>query len=307
MPADFIYAVDFANGNLTPFVDKRSWGDMHPGRSAEPVPGGARHIVTSQHDSKGRILRIAREDGSPGFISNSVYVSPSSPLEPPPNSVDAPASSAYVAAAGVLRGGLPLATRFILRVEFDSPHASSFSVPQQPGGGEIDPVLKPEPWAVVLKLKQSNSPNDAPADVDPGVAVTCQFNNENNPNGNEGARLNTPGAQQGGRSEPLDAPLDYPKWGSLDTLFVLEHAFCGIQAGPAPVPPATTPNAIGHSAGCGFLEIRPNGKEDLRVFSSTGLSKVANTSIGALGVALVTLTGVGEILVRLRRFSVAIN
>ena len=293
MPADKIYSVDFANGNLTPSVDKLSWGQMHLGQSA-PQTG---HTFNSDADSEGRGLRISRASGSGPFISNSVYVIPSS-LQPPTSSLAAPTSSAYAGAVGELLGGHPLGTRLILRVEFDSPHASPFPHPEK-----IDP-LKPEAWAVVLKLKISRSPNDAQPDA--VVAVTCQFNNKDNPNGVEGARLNTPGAQQGGRVEPLDTPLDYAKYhGPSPTLFVLEHAFCGIQAGLAPVPATTTPNApIGHSAGCGFLDI--GGKKDLRVFSSTGLSKIATASIGALGVAVITLTGVGKISVRLRRFSVAI-
>ena len=95
-----------------------------------------------------------------------MYVIPSfplEPLEPPQSSLAAPTSSAYANAAGETSGGLPLATRLIMRVEFDTPHASSFPVPEQPGPGE-DP-LQPEPWAVVLKLKIVRSANDAQPDA----------------------------------------------------------------------------------------------------------------------------------------------
>ena len=289
MPADQIYSVDFANGNLTPSVDELNWGDMLPGHSA-PESG---HAFNSQAESEGLRLRISRADGSGTFVSNSVYVIPSS--------IHPPTSSAHARAVGELLGDHPLGTRLLLKVEFDSPNASPFPHPEK-----IDP-LKPEAWAVVLKLKLSDNPNDAKADA--VVNVTCQFNNKDNPNAGEGARLNTPGSEQRDQAAPLDAPLDYDQYqGSSSrrpTLFVLEHAFCGIQAGPAPVPATTNLNApVGHSAGCGFLNI--GGKKDLRVFSSTGLSQVANASIGALGIAVITQSGVGKISVRLRRFSVAI-
>lgn len=289
MPADRIYSVDFANGNLTPSVDALNWGKMRRGHSA-PESG---HTFNSHADHEGLHLGISRAEDSGNFVSNSVYVIPSF-IEPP-------TTSAHARAAGELLGEHPLGTRLLLRLEFDSPHASPFPHPEK-----VEP-LKPEAWAVVLKLKLSANPNDVKAEA--AVNVTCQFNNKDNPNAGEGARLNTPGSEQRDQAAPLDAPLDYDKYlGSSTrrpTLFVLEHAFCGIQAGPAPVPATTNPNApVGHSAGCGFLDI--GGKKDLRVFSSTGLSKVANASIGALGVAVITQFGVGKIGVLLRRFSVSL-
>ncbi|CAN5709794.1 hypothetical protein BH23GEM1_BH23GEM1_10580 [soil metagenome] len=289
MPSREIYAVNFANGNLTPSLDIYGWGDMRRGHSA-PEAG---HTFNSHPEAEGLHLGISRAKTSGDFVSNSVHVIP--------GFIHPVTSSARRVSPGEMTGDVALDSRFIIRIEFDSPYATPLPHPEK-----VDP-LPAEPWAVVLKLKLSRDPNDKKSDG--AVPVTCQFNSGSNPNVREGARLNTPGALQRDQAVPIDSPLDYDKYQGSSarrpTLFVLEQAFCGVQAQAAPVPPApTTPNSpVGHAAGCGFLTIGGVGK-DLRVFTNTGLS-VATGSIGAIGVAIITKNGIGRMSVLLRRFSIA--
>lgn len=80
-------------------------------------------------------------------------------------------------------------------------------------------------------------------------------------------------------------------YGSLiGKTFSLEHTYGGFNI-----------DTLGHSAGCGSLHISGVGS-DQRVFSHTGLA--AAPSIGAVGVGLGTLEGIGRMSVRLRSFSV---
>jgi hypothetical protein len=117
------------------------------------------------------------------------------------------------------------------------------------------------------------------------VPVTCQFN----PNG---TRLNTPGHLEGDQATFLVTPLDYSQL--TPGRFLLEHYFCGI-------------NAPGrYSVGYGTLTLSPPlKKSDQRAYSNAGLSGGQQSWIGALGITLVTLTGTGKIMVRLRRFTIA--
>ena len=180
------------------------------------------------------------------------------------------------------RNVLPVATRLLLHAEFDRPWAQQNYVP-------LNPVNHPP-----------SQPNTTPAGVndapsDKRIGATCQFNAAVN-----GVRLNTPDNAQKDPSTPLESPLDYSKFwpGSANSVFTLEHTFCGVRS-------AAPPAGIGYSVGSGALEIGQNN--DQRVFSNEAFSAAgAQTWIDALGIGLATVTGVGQIMIRLRNFSVSI-
>ena len=168
---------------------------------------------------------------------------------------------------------LSLGSRLLTRVEFDRPDAQP-----TPGAAGV-----PEPWAVALNVKFGNESFIA---NEPMTTVTCQFNRQFN-----GVRLNTPGHQEGDQAAVLVSPLDYPQLSP--GRFTLGHHFCGVKA------------AGRYSTGFGTLSIAPPIRlDDERLYSSVGLSGGQQTWIGALGVTVVTLNGVGRITARLRSFSV---
>jgi hypothetical protein len=267
MPPVLVYSVDFSNGNLTPSVDTRGWGVMKPGNSG---PGDK---PESYSDSEGLTLSVYRAPGTPAGhdASNSVYVLPGANV-------------------------LPVATRLLLRSEFDRPWAQQTYVQLSPTNNQTqgsNTTQAGSPWAVVLGLK-FGTVSDTPADK--RIPVTCQFNNVTM----NGVRLNTPGHVQGDMSTPLESPLDYANYWPANTtnLFSLESAFCGLKAPPPPV-------GKGYSVGSGALSI--GNKSDQRVFSNEAFSGAgAQTSVDALGLTLVTQVGVGQIMIRLRSFSVSI-
>lgn len=267
MPPVLAYSVDFSHGNLTPSVDTKGWGDMKQGNS------GAGDKPENFSDSKGITLSVFRAPGTPNGhdASNSIYVVP-------------PA------------GSLNVQSRLLLHAEFDSPWAQTAYTPLTPTNYQTfgsNTVQAGSPWAIALGAKFGNE-NDLPTDK--RVVVTCQFNNATM----NGARLNTPGFLQGDAAALLDTPLDYANyWPPSNTnLFVLENLFCGVKS-------AHTPAGLGYSVGCGELSIGNRG--DQRAYSNAGLSDTgAPTSIGALGITLVTQNGIGQIIIRLRKFSVSI-
>jgi hypothetical protein len=172
----------------------------------------------------------------------------------------------------------PVQARLRLRTEFDRPDAARLPAPPN-----LDPATTaPEPWAVALNIKLGGLPD---VYQEPMVTVTCQFNRDR-----DGVRLNTPGSLQRDDAKVMLRPLDYGQYSAKR--FVLEHAYGGFNIG-----------TIGHSAGSGALSI--TGLDpDQRVFSNTGLA--SGQSIGALGIALVTIDGIGRLSVHLRKFSVEI-
>lgn len=169
---------------------------------------------------------------------------------------------------------LSLDTRLLMQLEFDRPEGIAPAPPS---------TAVPEPWAVALNVKFGTENFIA---NEPMVPVTCQFNRQHN-----GVRLNTPGSQQADQAAVLAGPLIYSQF--TPGRFVLEHHFCG-------------KNAAGKQAvGFGTLSIGPPiSSNDQRAYSHPGLSSGSQTWIGALGPTLVTLTGSGEIKVRLRNFAV---
>jgi len=255
MPPKAIYEVDFSGGNLAPALDIKGWGAMKLGDS------GAVNNPASFSDNRGLNLSVYRPPGATTHAAIGVSV---------------------VAAPNVI----PLATRLLLKVEFDNPNAqllyvqqpSNVVAPSSPPGSPT-----PEPWAVALNVRFGN---EAQVHNEPLVAVTTQFNRQFN-----GARLNTPSNEQGDQAPVLLTPLDYTV--NPQYVYAMEHNFCGI-------------NAVGGRAiGSGALFIGPPGTlRDQRVYSNVGLSG-GQTWIGALGVTLVTLSGTGQIMVRLRKFSVS--
>lgn len=266
MPPVLAYRVDFSNGNLAPSLDTNGWGAMQIGSS------GATDKPEKYSDAKGLTLSVYRAPGTPaGHDANhSVYVLPAA-------------------------NAVAVATRLLLRAEFDRPWAQTGYVPLTPTNNQTvgsNTTQAGSPWAVGLGLK-FGSVNDAPADK--RIPVTCQFNATIN-----GVRLNTPGHVQGDISTPLDSPLDYSNyWPANPTnLFSMEHAYCGLKS---TAPPA----GKGYVVGCGGLHI--GNRSDQRVFSNEGFSAPgAQTWIDALGITLVTQAGIGQIQIRLRSFSVSI-
>lgn len=271
MPPVETYAIRFANFNLVPHIDLRGWGPMQQGLSPDA------QNASNWSDYAGLNLYVERSPTAADVASNSMYL-----IFRPDRFV--------------------LENRFIMRLEFDVPLARGF-----PSGmlNTWGPPPSIEPWAVGLGVKFGGK-NDLPTDRK--VVVTCQFNSAL-----DGVRLNTPDALQKDKPAVLDSPLDYARYqrgnksALLDKLFppirfVLEHAFAGYNGA-----------TIGHTAGSGTLAITERTtfwnaatKTDHRVFSNAGLAKPGETetSIGAIGFALVSSAGVGLYTVRVRSFSV---
>lgn len=266
MPPVQTYAVDFSNGNLAPSLDVKGWGSMKQGM---PIPSHPDNKALSYPDLKGLGLAVYRASTSPAAIPSMINVC----VVPP-------------------AGALPLATRLSVRAEFDLPYAQLAHIPQPSSIGPQPPPTGtdwPTPWAVAL-LVRSGGENDIA--TEPKIPLTCQFNRAQN-----AVRLNSPkpGSLQNDQPMSLDAPVNYSNYWTPPgnpPRFVMEFAFCGHDAVTA-----------GHSVGSGSLTI--GTRRDQRVFSSTALS-TGVASIGSLGVALVTLSGVGQIMIRLRSFSVSL-
>jgi hypothetical protein len=312
MPPIETYAVDFANGNLIPHIDSPGWGNMQLSTPSE------NDLAQSWPDSKGMNLRLTRGLLVPAGESaaNSIFV------VPPP-------------------GSQSLESRLFMRVTFDLPRAHGISTdPQAPFAEEVDgagvdpaspknpaifddpevsldpptdpaPVTGettvPEPWAIALIVTDANSLPGLR-----GAVVTCQFSDTF-----KGVRLNTPavsGVLQVDKASCIDQPLNYAQYqdgyyvavpGGIDgvfpaPVFTLEHAFCGYGASPL--------SGNGHAVGSGSLKMSFGyGRElaDQRVYSTDALSAPGMTidSIGALGVSLITTSGIGILSVRLRNFS----
>jgi hypothetical protein len=267
VPQVEVYAVNFANGNLDAYLDPNGWGSMQYGSSAlDP-----NDVLERRGDSRGLYLSLTR---APGFTTRLASL------------------GAYVVPP---QGALFLASRLLLRLEFDRPYASRISEQAQP-----------EPWAIALNVKRARSPDESLAE--PFAAVTCQFNRNtagrDGSGGWDGVRLNTPNAEQGDQAPALDGGPDYDRYVRRfgirgysfrwATQFALEHSFCG----------------VGRVAGFGTLTI--GTKRDTRAYSSTALAPASPTAVGsrptlgALGVSLATTRGVGTMSVRLRRFSVSV-
>ena len=183
---------------------------------------------------------------------------------------------------------LPLASRVLLETEFDQPGAHLQYVPQPSNTVPPPPPPgspTPEPWAVALVVKFGN---EKQVNGEPLVPVTTQFNRQVN-----GARLNTPFNEQGDQSPVLLTPLDYTV--NPQFLYAMQHSFCGINA------------ASGRSLGNGELTIGPPGVlHDARVYSNTALSNAPQNWIGGLGITLVTLSGTGQLKVRVRKFAISL-
>jgi hypothetical protein len=267
MPPVLVYTVDFSNGNLAPSLDANGWGSMQIGSS------GAADKPEMFNDAKGLTLSVFRAPGTPaGHDANhSVYVLPGANV-------------------------VAVATRLLLRVEFDRPWAQQNYVPLAPTNHQTEgsnATTAGSPWAVGIGPK-FGTVNDTPADK--RVVVTCQFNKITS----NGVRLNTPGHLQGDMSTPLDSPLDYANYwpANATNLFTLEQAYCGLKSSAAPA-------GNGYAVGSGALTI--GNRHDQRAFSNPGFSAAgAQTYIDALGVTLVTQVGIGQIQVRLRSFAVSI-
>ena len=262
MPPVQIYKVDFSNGNLVPSIDTKNWGAMQLANS------GTAYNPESYNDSKGLTLSVYRAPGSSSDASHSAYVH---------------------------SGALPVATRLLLRAEFDRPWVQPSYVPLSPMNNQTQGSNTNQagsPWAIAIGPRFGGV-NDA--STDKRVPVTCQFNTTLN-----GVRLNTPGHLQGDQSTVLATPLDYSNYwpANATTLFTLEHAFCGVKSAAAPA-------GLGYSVGSGALKI--GNRSDQRVYSNSGMSAAgAPTSIDTLGITLVTQQGVGQIMIRLRSFSVSV-
>jgi hypothetical protein len=311
MPFKEIYAVSFEYHNLHPNLNLYNWPDMQ--EIATPA-----NQAQSQADWAGTTFLITRGpviDPVPPTAMSSVFVIP-------------PADS------------LPIESRLLLRATFDKPMAEFFDadgnlhpVPSLgtgpdhgPLGGEfeepgksvaIEPEpntapaipasqLTPEPWAVVL-----NAGVDGNFLTATTVFVSCQFHRR----GPSGVRLNTPGSLQNDQANYLESPLNYKSYqGGLiaprddrwiqPPLFSLAHSFCGIGANQS---------EILHTSGSGFLKLTriwPPELRDHRIYSCKSLTDdSANmiTSIGAVGISIVTNSGIGRLSARFRSFSVSIN
>jgi hypothetical protein len=263
------YAVNFANGNLQPHFNPYGWPDV---RLSAQTPG----VTAASADSKGYRLSCMATGGE---LANSLYlVLP----QPSPAVLGTPT--------------LPADVRAYLRVVFDLPHAV----------GADGSSAFAQAWAVSANLRIDRN-IDSPSVQQ--LNVTSQFVSGSSSGVTiEGVRLNTPGSlQQIDQQRRLDGPLDYARYQPVrfgpffelpGAIFVLDHAFCGYAA-------ATN----GHTPGSGKLRIRwffGADKRDQRVYSSQELMKTAplpaGATIGAVGVSIATLTGVGTFGARVRSF-----
>jgi hypothetical protein len=257
------YAVNFANGNLQPHVNPYGWPDF---RLSAQVQG----VTSASKDPNGFSLTCTAPGGT--TLANSLYL-----VLPQPSPVVGPPV-------------LPAAVRAFLKVSFDLPHATAAD----------GTSVFTEPWAVSANLRLDRG-IDSPGTKQ--VNVTSQFVNAIGGVEIDGVRLNTPRSlQQADQARRLDGPLDYARYRAIwlffpAPVFELDHAFCGYGA-----------ESNGHTPGSGTLRIRfpfpfATEKFDHRVYSSQDLIPLpAGSTIGAVGVSVVTEKGAGTFGARLRSF-----
>jgi hypothetical protein len=278
MPAIETYAVRFANGNLTPHLNLNGWPEMTNATEAR---------AGSSSDAAGRILTCTRK-AEEKRVENRVE------LRPP-------------------TGAISLANRLFLRATFDLPGA------QRHDRDHRD--VSPEPWAVSLYLRGGGRGRVESQTI----TVTCQFHR-----GYNGVRLNTPSPsalQQNptDQSIPLDSPLDYARYQPPELvqvvaglnflipmerffpapLFTLTHSFCGWGVADHRHNPG--------SAALSMRDWKGSERKDHRDYSSSLFSTAGDTLlerisfIEAVGISLVTASGIGDISVRARSFSLSFN
>lgn len=268
------YAVNFANGNLQPHLNPYGWPDF---RLSQQVPG-AKWAVSDAQGISLNCRTTAPAAGNEPFAMSLYLVLP----EPSPSVVGPRA--------------LPTEVRALLRVTFDLPYAKALD-----GSSPFK-----EAWGISANLRIDRQINGAGAQQ---LDVTSQFVEEVAIGMQtlriDGVRLNTPRSlQQVDQARRLDGPLEYARYQPFGCLgvflrrapvFTLEHAFCGYAA-----------QDNGHTPGSGMLKIRfPFWVEkcDYRVYSSTELLPLpAGSTIGAVGVSVATVSGVGTFGARLRSF-----
>ena len=247
-------------------VTTENWGPLVLGGSTN----GFKSAVPTL---RGLQLHMTRDTAQTAGVSNTVFVVP-------------PA------------GSFPIDSRFRMRVWFETPFAQPL-----PDAGAQPPQL--ENWAVTLTAKLQGSAVDLPTDT--FFAVTCQFRRSGESNG---VRLNGVTELQADQTAYLDSPLNYHAYraGCLGfgraPQFLLEMNFCGKQSGPIPNGQQTDPPKLGYAVVSASLSIAD--RTDHHVFSTDDLSTDSQTHIGALGVALATIGGVGQYRVRLRRFAISL-
>jgi hypothetical protein len=247
-------------------VTTESWGPLVLGGSSN----GFKSAVPT---SRGLQLHMTRDATEAEAVSNAVFVVPPT-------------------------GAFPIDSRFRMRVWFETPFAQSL-----PDAGFPPPRL--ESWAVALTAKLEGSAVDLPTDT--YFAVTCRFERSDESNG---VRLNGVKELQADRTAYLDSPLNYHAYraGCLGfgraPQFLLEMNFCGKQSGPIPTGQQDDPPKLGYAVVSASLSIAD--RADHHVLSTNNLTTDRQTHIGALGVALATLSGVGQYRVRLRRFAISL-
>jgi hypothetical protein len=247
-------------------VTTENWGPLVLGGSAN----GFKSAVPT---SRGLQLHMTRDGAQTAAVSNAVYVVP-------------PA------------GALPIGSRFRMRVWFETPFAQPL-----PDAGREPPAL--ENWAVALTAKLDGSADDLPADT--YFAVTCQFRRTAESNG---VRLNGVKELQADQNGYLNSPINYLAYraGCLGfgraPQFLLELNYCGIQSAPIPNGQQTDPPQLGYAVASASLSI--DDRSDHRVLSTNNLTTDRQSHIGALGVALATIGGVGQYRARLRRFTISL-
>lgn len=247
-------------------VTSENWGPLQFGSTAAGFKSHAQTL-------RGLQLHMTRDGSEAGGVTHGVYVVP-------------PA------------GSFPIASRFRLRAWFETPFAQPL-----PGGGRDAPPL--ENWAVALSAKLQGSADDLPTDT--FFAVTCQFRRTPESNG---VRLNGVKELQADQGDYLDSPINYLAYraGCLGfgraPQFLLEMNFCGKQSAPIPNGQQTDPPQLGYAVASGSLSI--DDRSDHRVLSTTNLTTDTQSHIGALGVAIATIGGVGQYRARFRRFAISL-
>ena len=261
------YAVDFANGNLKPYVNPYGWPDF---RLSTQVPGK----TSASADYRGWKLSCMATGSA---LANSLYLV----LPQPDPVVGGPPA-------------LPADVRAYMRVTFDLPHAIAADLVSD----------FTEAWAVAANLRIDRSIDSIGTQQ---VNVTSQFvkgAQQNIPI--DGVRLNTPGSlQQSDQARRLDGPLDYSRYGPIwilfpPPLFILEHAFCGYAADANGHTPGNGELRIQFPLGGEKFDQRVFSNKAL-------LPLPAGSTIGAVGVSVATLTGTGTFGARLRSFKLSLD
>jgi|SRR5687768_1972290 len=277
------YFVDFTKGNLGSHkhvpppplpINPHAFGPMQFGISAT-------HDRPEKDWNGGLNVSVHREHGSAHNASSAVYVLPKTPIS--------------------LKHG----AKFELQLQFDLPRTNEYYIPQQPQTWSLPgnpavgyvgtPALNPqEPWAVALNVKVGD---ENEYDPEPRLGATCQFHPT-------GIRLNVPGKLVKSDvylTKPLPPYEDFEKPGQAPTIFTLGLEF-------EVFPPTNIARGSAYLSADGYagnrIQVAPF---DHRAFANDYVGHRIVPAITALGAAVVTGQGEGQMIARFLNFSLNVD